>query len=54
MIHLNLLVLLYHIHIGIFWNERVKKWYTRIRIKGKDIMIGSFKNEEEAARAYDK
>ena len=39
---------------GVWWNKRESKWRARIRFEGKAIELGHFKEEEEAARAYDK
>ncbi len=38
---------------GAFWDKRRKCWVARIYVNGKLIHIGSFKNEIEAAKAYD-
>jgi len=38
---------------GVVWNKNAKKWYARIKKFGKIIHIGTFLDEEEAARAYD-
>jgi hypothetical protein len=37
---------------GVSWCKVKKKWRTRARNKGKEIMIGYFNNEEEAGNAY--
>ena len=39
---------------GVCWDKRSEKWYTRIKIKGKEIKLGTFNNELEAALAYDR
>lgn len=38
--------------VGVYWFKRDKKWRTNIRLGGRKIFIGSFDNEEEAAKAY--
>jgi hypothetical protein len=38
---------------GASWNKRDKVWDVRLRYKGRNLYIGSFKSELEAARAYD-
>jgi len=35
-------------------NKFADSWYAEIRINGKPIHIGTFRNEEDAAMAYDK
>jgi hypothetical protein len=39
---------------GVYWNKLGKKWKVTIRYGGKKNHLGSFKDEEEAARAYDR
>jgi hypothetical protein len=38
---------------GISLDKRRKTWKVRIRVGTKNIWIGSFNNEDDAARAYD-
>jgi hypothetical protein len=40
--------------IGVCFNKRYKKWYAFIGYEGKKIWLGSFDNEIDAARAYDR
>jgi len=40
--------------IGVDWASDMKCWRARIRVNGKRIYIGSFKNESDAAKAYDR
>lgn len=37
---------------GVFWNKKAKIWYVRIGVNGKSKYIGCFKDDIEAARAY--
>ena len=39
---------------GVSWNKRCKKWQVYIIYEGKRINLGYYKDEEEAARVYDK
>lgn len=39
---------------GVHWNKANKKWHSQIRVYGKRLHLGYFKDEIEAARAYDK
>lgn len=42
---------------GVFWDKHKAHkaaWTARLRFNGKNIHCGSFKKEEDAARAYDK
>lgn len=39
---------------GVGWNKSDKRWQSRIKINGKTKHIGNYKDEIEAARAYDK
>jgi len=38
---------------GVSWDKRNKNWRARIGFNYKQISIGSYKNEVEAAKAYD-
>ena len=38
---------------GVSFRKRTKKWDAKIRYDGKNKHIGSFKDEIEAAKAYD-
>jgi hypothetical protein len=38
---------------GVDFAKDMKRWRARIRVNGKRIYLGSFKNELEAAKAYD-
>ncbi len=38
---------------GVFWNSTARCWQARICHLGRDIHIGSYKFEEDAAVAYD-
>lgn len=37
---------------GVYWNKRRGKWRAGIKIKGKDIHLGYFKDESEASKTY--
>jgi len=38
---------------GVCWNKKDKKWMASLRKEGKKSYLGSFNDEEEAARKYD-
>lgn len=40
-------------HKGVYWDSRQRRWRSRIKCDGKDICLGSFHDESEAAKAYD-
>ena len=37
---------------GYYWQKKAQKWYTRIRINGREKYLGLFETEEEAHQAY--
>jgi hypothetical protein len=37
---------------GVTWSRRNQRWFARICFDGKQIHLGSFRIEEDAARAY--
>jgi len=39
---------------GVHWSKTRKRWIARIKRNGKSRQIGSFENEIEAAKAYDR
>lgn len=39
---------------GVTWNKADKIWYAKIYPNGRDIYLGSFRDERRAAKAYDK
>lgn len=39
---------------GVSWDNKVKKWMTRIFLNGKQFNLGRFTDESEAALAYQK
>ncbi len=39
---------------GVHWATRAEKWRAVIKCEGKVYQLGSFNNEEDAAKAYDK
>ncbi|MHC4483546.1 MAG: AP2 domain-containing protein, partial [Planctomycetota bacterium] len=42
------------IYKGLVWDKRLNKWQVRIWVNRKRIYIGSFEDQIEAAKAYDK
>ena len=39
---------------GLEWDKNQRKWKARIQLNGQKIYLGSFSNEIDAAKAYDK
>ncbi len=39
---------------GVSWHKRAGKWCAQIAFKGRHLYIGTFKDEINAAKAYDK
>jgi hypothetical protein len=39
---------------GVCWNKKAKKWRAYLTKNQKHVSLGYFKDEKEAARAYDK
>ena len=39
---------------GVHFHKRWKHWVARIRVDGKQLFLGSFKDEIEAAKSYNK
>jgi hypothetical protein len=37
---------------GVFLNKKLNKWSAQIKVEGKRTHLGTFKNEEDAAQAY--
>lgn len=40
-------------YIGVYWSETSKKWYAKIKHNYKNIYLGIFESEIDAAMAYD-
>lgn len=41
-------------YLGVYWNKKAGKWIAHLRKMGKQIHLGSFDKETDAAKAYDK
>ena len=40
-------------HRGVSWHQERQKWRARIKINGKEILLGRFTNKEDAIAAYE-
>lgn len=40
-------------YVGVVWNKQARKWKVQIAVNGALLHLGTFSNEEEAARKYD-
>ena len=38
-------------HVGVRWDKSTKKWMARRTVQGKDVYLGLYEEEEDAARA---
>jgi hypothetical protein len=39
---------------GAYWAKEIKRWKAKIHVNGKCMYLGSFRDEIEAAKAYDR
>jgi hypothetical protein len=39
-------------YLGVSWHKNANKWQSSIRFNGKQIHLGIFNNEQDAAKAY--
>lgn len=39
---------------GVHWRKKDKRWRAQIKINGKKVHLGDFKNKTDAALAYKK
>ena len=39
---------------GVHWDTQRMRWRARLRINGREIRLGRFRDEKEAARAYNR
>lgn len=40
-------------YIGVGFDKRLNNWRARIKVDGKEVFLGRFNSEEEAAKARD-
>jgi hypothetical protein len=38
-------------HVGVWWNKSANRWVARIKVSGKQIYLGKFKEYEDAVKA---
>ena len=41
-------------YVGVYWKKDESKWKARIKVDGREIHLGLFSNEVEAAKARDR
>ena len=41
-------------YVGVGWHKKDQRWRAQIRLNGKNKGLGNFKEEIEAAKAYDR
>lgn len=39
---------------GVYWHKGIKRWFSRIKVNGITVFLGSFIDEKAAARAYNR
>jgi len=39
---------------GVTWHSRYRRWYAHIKVGGRALHLGTYLDEDDAARAYDR